>query len=125
MATDVSFAGTITVTNPDTGLTNLEKSISAAFAGDINTLAESISVTTSPSTIGLPASPTQVVYIKNNSLSFEVTVTWTRNGGASASVAVLEPGAILLLVETNSTSGITALSLVATGTSAVEYFLAA
>ena len=124
MALNFDFSGVMSVTDPNTGLTTLEKTISAAFQGQINTLAESITVTTSPSTISLPISPTQIVYIKNNSTTFQTTVTWTRNGGASASVVVLQPGAFIMLMETDTTSGITALSFVATGSSLVEYILA-
>lgn len=124
MALEVDFEGTLTLSDTDTGTLTGKKIIAAIFDGTISTIAESRIIPASPTSIGLPVTATQVVYIKNLHATNTVTVTWTRNGGGSVSVVVLEPLSMILLVEANTTSGITALSLTASANTPVDYVLA-
>lgn len=125
MALNVVLAGNLIATDDATGTLQVNKVLSAAFAGTLITDAETLSVAVGPVTIALPISPTHVVYIKNLDTVKTVTVVWTRTGGSSASVVVLQPLAMILLIESNTTSGITALSLAASsGTANVDYILA-
>lgn len=90
----------------------LDKTLAAfSYSGSVSTVAEAISVGTSPVSIALPISPTQVVYVRNTHATQTLTVTWTPNGGASNPVITLQPNGYILFGEPNTTSGITALSL--------------
>jgi len=125
MALNVVLAGNLIVTDDATGTLNLNKILSAAFAGSLSTLGEAVSIGASPTTLVLPKSPTQVVYIKNLHATQTLTVTWTPNGGGSAVVQTLQPLGFLLLLNSNTTSGITALSVQASGAATpIDYFLA-
>ena len=118
MAINTSFQGSILITDILSGLIQSNKTISAALAtSTLATIADTLSVGTSPTTIALPISPTQVVYLQNQHATQTITVTWTPNGGSSAVVGTLQPSGALMLVETNLTSGITALSVQASGAS--------
>lgn len=124
MSIQSNFSGSIQLTDPNTGTVQLYKALAALFTGTISTVAESLSVGTSPTSIGLPISPTQVIYIKNLHATNTLTVTWTPQGGASNVVITLQPGGLILLNEPNVTSGISALSLTASGVSTpVDYVL--
>lgn len=124
MSIQSNFSGSIQLTDPNTGTVQLYKALTAIFTGTISTVAESLSIGTSPTSIALPITPTQVVYIKNLHASNTVTVTWTPNSGSSNIVITLQPGSMILLNEANATSGISALSLTASGaTTPVDYVL--
>lgn len=86
---------------------------SSPSAGDFR--GKGILTTTSITAIGLPIAQTRQVYVRNTHASAKITVTWTPNGGASATVAVIGPGdAIALWSQTTGSSyGISALSLTA------------
>lgn len=76
--------------------------------------------------ISLPTSPILQLYVRNLHATNTVTVTMTPQGGASAVVQVLGPGATFSFWQTAtaSTYGITALTLTASGANTpVEYFL--
>lgn len=75
--------------------------------------------------VTLPVSPAKQVYVRNNDAASNLTVIWTPNGGASATVAVLTPGSCLLLWDiTGAGNGITALSLnQSVAATEVEYFI--
>lgn len=121
-----AFAGTITISDVVSNNLALQKVLSGfGFTGTVFTSGESISVGTGGSALGLPVSPVQLVYIKNTHATQTLAITWTPTGGASVAGPTLQPGACVLLVESNLTSGFTAITL--TGSSAgttVEFILA-
>lgn len=83
---------------------------------------------TSITTLALPVSPCQFIYIKNllsTSAAGTVSVTWTPNGGSSNPVQTLEPGSFLMAGQYSTGAGITALSVSASTASVpIEYILA-
>jgi hypothetical protein len=126
MAITVSLSGGIQITDVVTNNLTLSKTLAAlSFLGSVSTFAETVNIPASPTSIALPVSPTQVVYVKNTHATQTLTVTWTPTGGASNVVVTLQPGAYILFAESNSTSGITALSLQGSGANTTaEYVLA-
>jgi hypothetical protein len=83
---------------------------------------------TSPVSVTLPASPTQLLYAANLQTgkagsTNTLTITWTPQGGTSAQIMVLQPQSVLFFF--NPGAGITALSVVASGANTVvDYLLA-
>lgn len=76
--------------------------------------------------ITLPISPVLQCYVKNLHATNTVTIILTPQGGASATVQVLGPGAVFSFWQTATaaTYGITALTLTASAANTpVEYFL--
>ena len=126
MALTTTLSAAIQVQDAVTNNLLLNKTLaSLVFSGSVSTVAESVSVGTGGGlTVALPASPAQVVYVRNTHATQTLLVTWTPTGGASAVVLTLQPGSYILFGEINSTSGITALNLVGSlaGTTA-EYVL--
>jgi len=126
-----TVTGTIALSDPNTGSLNLSKLLAQTFTGSISAQGESVQFGITPTTITLPISPAPLVYVANLSTANTVTVTWTPNAGASAIVQVLQPaasssvnGGMLLLANSNTTSGITALSITASGANtAVDYLI--
>ena len=116
MALNISFQGSIQIVDLISGLIQSNKTIlSSLGTATLATVADTLAVGTSPTSIALPVSPTQIVYLQNLHATQTITVTWTPNGGASAVVGTLQPNGVLFLIETNLTSGITALSVQASG----------
>lgn len=112
MALLTSLSTAIQIEDAVTNNLILNKTLAAfSFSGSVSTVAEAISVGTSPVTIALPISPTQVVYVRNTHATQTLTVAWTPTGGASNTVVVLQPNGYILFGEPNVTSGITALTL--------------
>lgn len=121
----LSTAGTIQVTDPNTGTLTVSKTISQEFTGSVTAQGEAVKFGTSPTSLALPISPTQFVYIANLHATNTVTVTWTPTGGGSNVVATVQPQGILLLGESNTTSGVTAISITASSNNTpVDYLLA-
>jgi hypothetical protein len=119
-----TLSGNITMTDNLSGSVQLVKALIFQYLGTIFSYSQSQNVGTSPTTLTLPVSPTQFLYIKNLSTTATVTVTWTPDGGSSASIIVLQPGGMITYVESNTTSGITALSVTASAASTpIEYIL--
>lgn len=123
MSVTATFTGTLTVTDSASGTIQLVKTISGSYTGTEVSVGQSVIIGTSPVTVALPVSPTQLLYIKNLHATNTVQVTWTPTGGASNVVITLQPLATELFAETNATSGITALSLVANAVSTPVEFL--
>lgn len=129
MAISVSVTGYITATDSLTGTTALSKALSNIANVGFTTFQEVQAGTfgTSPTSISLPVSPTQFVYIKNTHASNTLTVSWTPASGTSAIVTTLAPGSAIILLQAAVTSGggITALSFTASAASTTaEYILA-
>lgn len=76
-------------------------------------------------TITLPTTQIRQLYIKNNHSSANITVAWTPNGGASATILVIGPGATLGFWDPNTGSsyGISALTLTSSTNAATPYEL--
>lgn len=125
MSTTATLTGTITVVDSSSGSQPFQKQlVNLFFTGNVSEIANSFVVGSSPTSVSLPVSPCQFVYIKNLAPSATVTITWTPNGGASNPVSTLEPGGAIVLVNTASGAGITALSLQASlASTPVEYVL--
>jgi hypothetical protein len=117
MAINATFSGQLLVTD-NLGSNPLVKFLSGfQFKGTTQTYSQNQLIGASPTTITLPISPTQVIYVANLHATQTLTVTWTPNGGSSNVVVTLQPTAMILHVSPNVTSGITALSLQGSGAS--------
>jgi hypothetical protein len=117
-----ALTGNITMTDNLSGSVQLTKALAFQYLGTIFEYSQSQNIGTGTTTISLPLSPTQFVYMKNLSTTATVTTTWTPNGGTSASILTLQPGSTVIFVETNTTSGITAMTVTAsTSTTPIEY----
>jgi len=125
LSVTVSLTGSIKATDSVAGTIALSKVLSSlTTAATTFSEASGFSVGTSPVTITLPISPVTFVYIKNTHATQTLTVIWTPNGGASATVIVLQAGAWINFGEATALSGITALSLTGSGASTTcEYVL--
>ena len=125
MSTTASLTGTVNLTDNDSGTIALQKSlIGLATTGTNSVVVTGQIISTSTVTITLPISPTQFLYLKNNSASQAVTAAWTPNGGSSATILVLEPGSAIMWSEVASGGGITAFTVVSAGTNTpIEYVL--
>jgi hypothetical protein len=117
MSVTATLTGSITLTDSVGTTGSLNKVLTAlANTGTTSEFAQSLSLSSGANPITLPVSPVQFLYLKNTHASNTVIVTWTPNGGASNIVLTLQPGSTIIFVETNAVSGITALSLNASGT---------
>ena len=125
MSTTATLTGTITVIDSSSGTQPFQKQLSNLFfTGNVSEIANSFTVGSSPTSVSLPVSPCQFVYVKNLAPSATITVTWTPNGGSSNPVATLEPSGVIFLINTASGAGITALSLEASlASTPCEYVL--
>lgn len=125
MSIQVTVAGTIQVIDPNTGTLNLVKTLAQSFNGTVSSQGESVKIGVSPTSLTLPISPVQIVYIANLSIGNTITVTWTPFGGLSNTVQVLQPLGAILMMNSNTTSGVSAISLLASGANTpVDFFLA-
>ena len=111
MSITAAVKGNITITDNLTGSVSLSKVLSNTYTGTLETYGQSVIVGSSPVTVTLPINPTQFLYIRNLSTT-TLTATWTPTGGSSASIVILDPGAIIIFSEVTTTNGISALSLV-------------
>lgn len=115
---NISFQGSIQIVDLVTGLIQSNKTILATLGtATLATMADTLSVGTGATSIALPISPAQIVYLQNLHATQTITVTWTPNGGSSAVVGTLQPNGAIFLMEPNLVSGITALSVQASGAS--------
>jgi len=124
MSVTVTINSVIQITDNLTGSVTSQKAVVGSYSGTVATEGQNVIIGTSPTTIALPGSPTNFVYIKNLSSSATLTVTWTPNGGASNVVITLEPNSFHILDESITGAGITALSVTASViTTPIEYIL--
>lgn len=119
-----SATGNVTLSDNVSGSTTFSKVLNSVVTGDLSSFAQSLPVGTSATTLSIPNSLAQFVYIKNLSsiAANTVTVTWTPGGGSSATVITLDPGGVLILAE-NGVSGISAMSILATAVNTPVEFL--
>src|SRR5271166_2018705 len=125
MAITLSINGNIQVTDNTTNAIAFTKALTAiSTSGTIYTEAQTVNIGTSPTALTLPISPSNFVYIKNLHATNTLTVTWTPTGGASNPVVTLQAGASIVMVEPSGASGISALTVTASGANTnIEYIL--
>jgi hypothetical protein len=124
MAVSISLSGQITISDGSSGAVSLQKQVSAMMVAGSSFNQATVSVGVASTSLVLPITPIQFAYFKNLHAIQTVNVTWTTPVGGSATVLTLEPGAVLVVNETNPGGGITAISLQASGASTpVEYIL--
>lgn len=125
MSISTALNGTIVITDTVTNNLITTKTLATVtFLGSVSSIAETVSIGTSPVSISLPVATTQVVYVKNTHPTQTLTVTWTPNGGSSNPVVTLEPNGVILFSEPSSGGGITALTLTGSGAgTTAEYLL--
>jgi len=83
---------------------------------DAGQFASGVLLNTNQTSISLPFTSARQVLIKNTSTVNNITVVWTPNGGAEATVNKLGPGAMILLWDDTAPAagiGITSLKLTA------------
>lgn len=122
----ITLAGTVTISDVVTNNLSLTKILQGLnYTASVSTVGEAVSIGTGSTSIALPISPTQFIYIKNTHATQTLLITWTPTGGSSVAGPVLQPGAAIILIESNVTSGITALALTGSGAGTIcEYILA-
>lgn len=118
MSIQASVVGNLTLTDTLSSTIALSRQINWSAIFSVNELAVGGSVGVTPTSVTLPGSPTQFVYIKNTHASQLLTVAWTPNGGASSTVAVLAPSGVLVLVEPSAVTGGGITTLTVTGSAA-------
>jgi hypothetical protein len=109
----VSLTGVVSITDNQVGSVAQNVPVLVSFTGSVYEYYPAFTAATGGAAVTLPISPVQFVYLKNTSTTIAVNVTWTKNGGASAGVVTLDPGAGIVLCENGASNGITALTLTA------------
>lgn len=116
MSVTASLNGSITLTDNIASTSALTKVLTTlSSVGTVSNFVQTQSLASGANSISLPITPIQFFYLKNTHASNTIIVTWTPNGGGSNVVMTLQPGSVLMFVEVTGTSGITALSLNASG----------
>ena len=124
MSMIATLSGTVTLIDSDTGTVALSKSLSVSFTGLLSSVANAVLVGTGNTTVVIPNTTANFIYVKNNHATQTLTVTWTPNGGSSAAVQTLEPGGVAIIVQPATGGGITAMALTASGASTpVEWMI--
>jgi hypothetical protein len=125
MSVSIQLLGQLIATDSSTGTVPFRKQINLTMLGTAFEETQGLVIGTTPVTITLPITPTQVVYIGNLHPTNTITVTWTPNGGTSAVVQTIGPvtqqanpqpatqGILLINNNAIGATGITALSIVA------------
>lgn len=119
-----SATGNVTLSDNVSGSTTFSKVLNSVVTGDLSSFAQSLPVGTSATTLSIPNSLAQFVYIKNlSSISgTTVSITWTPTGGTSQDIITLDPGGVMIFAE-GGFNGITAMSLSASAASTPVEFL--
>jgi hypothetical protein len=129
MSVSIQLLGQLIATDSSTGTVPFRKQINLTMLGTAFEETQGLVIGTTPVTITLPITPTQVVYIGNLHPTNTITVTWTPNGGTSAVVQTIGPvtqqanpqpatqGILLINNNAIGATGITALSIVASAAS--------
>lgn len=126
MSVIAAAQGTVSLTDTVSGSTTLSKTLNNTVTGSLSSFGQNAPIGTSPTSVSVPNSLAQFVYIKNLSTTSgnTLTVNWTVLSGGAVNVAILDPGATLILSQ-NGTNGIIALSLTANmANTPVEFILA-
>jgi hypothetical protein len=114
MSVTATIQGAIKLTDNLTGSVALSKPLNNSYTGEISTYGQSVIVGTTAYAVVLPINPIEFLYIKNLSANAgtTLTVSWTPTNGSSASIVVLDPGALITFSEVTTTNGISALTLI-------------
>jgi hypothetical protein len=115
----------MTVTRQDINGVNVEnRTVSFSFSGTAGELDIRQAPDTAQHTLDLPVTQVNQVYIKNTHATGILTIVGTVNGGSSQTIAVLEPGSVLVVWQVVTGKGYTDLKYTAdtTGTT-FEMFL--
>ena len=124
MSVSIQLLGQLIATDSSTGTVPFRKQINLTMLGTAFEETQGLVIGTTPVTITLPITPTQVVYIGTLHPTNTITVTWTPNGGTSAVVQTIGPvtqqanpqpatqGILLINNNAIGATGITALSIV-------------
>lgn len=124
MAVFGSINGSLQITDNIVGSIAQTIALNLSYAGTVSTYSETTTLSTNPTSISLPVSPTQFLYINNLDTVNSVIVTWTPTGGSSNIVQTIDPGGAIMFCQTGTSNGITALSMQASaGTPPVKYLL--
>lgn len=126
MSVTATLNGNLQLTDNLSGSTTFLKQLLLSYAGTVSSFAQNFPVGTSSSTIAIPNASAQFVYIKNLSTvtGTNITIAWTPQSGSLTTVVNLSAGAAIILSETNTSNGITSLSLTASAANTpVEYLL--
>jgi hypothetical protein len=117
MAVSATLTGNIVLSSGIAGDVALSKLLSlAAISGTVLEGPNALSLSSGANAITLPIATVQFVFLTNTHATQTIAVTWTPTGGASAAINTLGPGDFIVLGTTaRSGSGITALSLNASG----------
>ena len=121
MAVTATVKGSLTLSDNLTGSTTFSKVLNSAYAGDLSSFAQSFPVLSTGTTIAVPNSSCQFLYLKNlSSVSGQnVSVNWTPTGSAAETIFTLSPGSIIIFSESDAANGISTLTLTATGTTTI------
>jgi hypothetical protein len=126
LSINISLNGNIQANDSITSTTALRKVFTGlSTTGTAFSEAQSAVVGTSPTALGLPATPVLFAYIKNLHATQTISVTWTPNGGSSAVILVLQPGSFITFGEANTLSGVTAITLTGSGANTNYEFILA
>lgn len=126
MSVTAAVSGNLQLTDNQSGSTTFMKALSLSYTGTVSAFAQQTLIGTSSTTIDLQGSAAQFVYVRNIPTTFtsQLTVTWTPNGGSSETAITLSPGSAIILCETDSVNGITALAVTASAVNTpVEYLI--
>lgn len=106
-----SVVGSINLSDSVSTTNVLQKVLAGlTFNGTTFSESQSLSIGTASTSITLPISTCNFVYVKNLHLTNTCGVTWVTPVGGSNFVATLEPGSVIILVESAVGAGITGLS---------------
>jgi len=128
MSVTASLVGSVQLTDNVSGDTSLSKTVNSTYTGTNSGFTQSQLIGTSPVSLTLPGSPVQFLYLRNlaTGIGANLTASWTPNGGSTQTVITLAPGGMILFSETNTSNGITALSVTAAlAATPIEFILAA
>jgi hypothetical protein len=127
MSVSLSNVGYMQVSDTTTGFVNLKKQFTSLLTtGTVFVEGQSITAATGGgTTVTLPVSPVQFLYVKNLHATATLTVTWTPTSGFNAVVQLLEPGGWLMFGQASPAagSGITALNLIGSAACTCEYVI--
>lgn len=128
LSVTASLVGTVNLTDNIAGDTSLSKAINLSYTGTYSAFTQSQLIGTSPVNLTLPGSPVQFLYVRNLATASgqTLTVQWTPNGLGSQNITTLTPGAAIIFSETDTTEGVTAVTVTAAlAATPIEFILAA
>jgi hypothetical protein len=123
MSVTATTQGQLTLIDSAASTTQLSKVLTGTFTGTESSIGQSVLIGTSATPLALPVNPIHKLYLKNLSGTATVTVTWTPQGGSTATILTLQPSDYIDLVSSGA-SGISVLSVTASAVSTpIEFWL--